>query len=62
MGDFTLNWIESYNARPYEALSGLPPTVYREMITREVFLLKCPPRREAYAAYQAIVVDEATME
>ena len=35
--EITYEWMESYNERrPHDALGGLPPTVYREMITREV--------------------------
>jgi len=37
--EITYEWMECYNEqRPHDALGGLPPTVYREMITREVSL------------------------
>jgi len=37
--EITYEWMESYNERrPHDALGGLPPSVYREMITREVSL------------------------
>jgi len=35
--EITYEWMESYNEqRPHDALGGLPPVVYREMITKEV--------------------------
>lgn len=37
--EITYEWMESYNEqRPHDALGGLPPAVYREMITKEVSL------------------------
>lgn len=37
--EITREWMESYNRqRPHDALGGLPPAVYREMITGEVSL------------------------
>jgi putative transposase len=35
--EITENWMRSYNEwRPHSSLGGLPPTVYREMITADV--------------------------
>ncbi|GEM_PF-6809509 len=35
--EITENWMRSYNEwRPYSSLGGLPPTVYREMLTADV--------------------------
>jgi len=37
--EITYEWMECYNKqRPHDALGGLPPSVYREMITGEVSL------------------------
>lgn len=37
--EITERWIIEYNEqRPHDSLKGLPPTMYREMITREVSL------------------------
>ncbi len=35
--EITENWMRSYNEwRPHSSLGGLPPTVYREMLTADV--------------------------
>jgi len=37
--ELTYEWMQEYNTRrPHDALGGLPPSVYREMITRDVSL------------------------
>jgi putative transposase len=37
--ELTYEWMQEYNSRrPHDALGGLPPSVYREMITRDVSL------------------------
>jgi len=37
--EITEGWINEYNEqRPHDSLKGSPPTMYREMITREVSL------------------------
>lgn len=52
-GEITEKWIEDYNERrPHDSLKGLPPMMYREMITREVSLYEVSSLREAYDAYQ----------
>ena len=62
VGEISAEWLLTYNeARPHDALAGLPPATYRPKWRPELLLMKCLVDGGAYTSTKASAATHAQL-